>query len=106
MPFAIVKGLRINYRGEPAPRKGKFLLFVHGASGNHRTWSNQLAFFFKEHIPIAIDPPGHGESEGAGADEIGGYRDFLKAFVDELSLGRFPLCGHIAIVPLTMGKRR
>lgn len=94
MPFAIVKGLRINYRGEPARKKGKLLLFVHGASGNHRIWSNQLEFFSKEHTPVAIDLPGHGESEGTGADEIGGYRDFLKAFVDELSLGRFVLCGH------------
>jgi len=89
MPFAIVKGLRINYQGQPARKKSKLLLFVHGASGSHRIWLNQLNFFSKEHTPVAIDPPGHGKSEGAGADEIGGYRDFLKAFVDELSLGRF-----------------
>ncbi|MBE0415907.1 MAG: alpha/beta hydrolase [Dehalococcoidia bacterium] len=94
MPFAFVKGLRINYEGEPARRKGKLLLFVHGASGSLNIWLEQLDFFSKEHTPIAMDLPGHGASEGSGADEIGGYRDFLKDFTDALSLPRFILCGH------------
>lgn len=94
MPFATVKGLRINYQGEPAPKKGRLLLFVHGASGSHRIWLNQLNFFSKEHTPIAIDLPGHGDSEGTGAEEIAFYRDFMKDFADELSLHRFILCGH------------
>ena len=94
MPFAIVDGLRIHYQGNPDRKQGKTLLFIHGASGNLNIWREQLAFFSEGHTPIAIDLPGHGDSQGEGADDIGGYRESVKVFVDQFSIHRFIPCGH------------
>lgn len=96
MPFVNVEGNDIHYveRKTPASERGKTIVFVHGAAGNYRIWLNQLRFLSQAHRTIALDLPGHGESQGDGADSVAAYRETVKAFADALKLSRFVLCGH------------
>ena len=67
---------------------------VHGARGTHRVWQPQIESLGEDHMPIAIDLPGHGQSEGRGSTSVEEYREFLEALIDALGLGRFVLAGH------------
>ena len=75
-------------------KRGKVVLLVHGARSNHKIWAPQLQALAGSHTPIAMDLPGHGESEGTGSTDVSEYRDFLKGFVEALGLDRFVLAGH------------
>ena len=75
-------------------QKGKKVLLVHGARSNHKIWAPQLQALAPWHTPIAMDLPGHGDSEGPGANNVSDYRDFVKAFADALGLDSFVMAGH------------
>ena len=75
-------------------RRGKTVLLVHGARSNHRIWAPQLQALARRHTPIAMDLPGHGDSEGSGSTNVSEYRDFVKGFVDALGLDSFVIAGH------------
>ena len=70
------------------------MVLVHGARGNHLIWKPQLHALAREHTPVAIDLPGHGDSEGPGSSDVSEYRDFLRGMVEALSLDSFVVAGH------------
>ena len=67
MPFATVKG-RKAYFSCPRPLAegtvGRTIVLVHEATGNYTAWRPQIQSLQADHTPIAIDLPGHGQSEG------------------------------------------
>ena len=67
-------------------QRGKVVVLVHGARGNHLIWMPQLWALARDHTPIAIDLQGHGDSEGPGLTDVSEYREFLKGLVDALGL--------------------
>ena len=75
-------------------RRGKVVLLVHGARGNHLIWLPQIRALAQDHTPIGIDLPGHGDSEGPSSTDVSEYRDFLKGLVDALGLESFVIAGH------------
>ena len=96
MPFISVGRNNIYYEC-PNPlgqSKGKVVILIHGATDNHKVWNPQITSLAKEHTPIAVDLPGHGESEGSGSVQVSEYTDFMKGFVDALGLTEFVLAGH------------
>ena len=96
MPHVTVSRSNVYYEC-PNPigqSKGKVVILIHGATDNHKVWNPQIATLAKEHTPIAVDLPGHGESEGSGSTQVSEYTDFLKGFVDALGLTEFVLAGH------------
>ena len=96
MPFATVNGTKAYFEC-PNPidqGKGRTVILVHGATDNHKVWNPQIEFLAGQHTPIAVDLPGHGESEGSGSTIVSGYTDFLKGLVDALGLTDFVLAGH------------
>jgi pimeloyl-ACP methyl ester carboxylesterase len=70
------------------------VLFIHGAGGGQYTWSYQKGFFEKEFNPVILELPGHGESGGAGEEEIGKYAEDVYAFLKALGLKKVFLAGH------------
>ena len=70
------------------------IVFVHGAGGSHQIWCHQLRALGERRKAIALDLPGHGDSNGSGADRIDGYRDLLKEFLAERGLHLTILVGH------------
>ncbi|MFQ5933172.1 MAG: alpha/beta fold hydrolase [Dehalococcoidia bacterium] len=96
MPLVTVNGRKAHYSC-PNPlsdRKGKVVLLVHGARGNHKVWLPQIEFLVAEHTPIAIDLPGHGDSEGSGSTRVAEYRDFVRGFVEALGISELVMAGH------------
>ena len=81
------------------------ILYVHGVPNSGSMW----APFLERTGGIAPDLPGFGESgKSAGFDySIGGYGDWLEAFVDHLGLERFSLVMHDwGAVGLELAQRR
>lgn len=75
-------------------KRGKVVVLVHGARGNHLIWKPQLRALARDHTPIGIDLPGHGHSDGPGSTEISEYSDLIKGVVDALGLDSFVIVGH------------
>ncbi len=69
-------------------------MHVHWARGNYLIWKPQLQALARDHLPIGIDLPGHGDSEGPGSAEISEYSDFIKGVEDSPGLESFVKVGH------------
>lgn len=93
MPFQEVGGTRIHYQESGSPTAGlETVLFVHGAGSSWKMWEEQLSGI--EGYVIALDLPGHGQSEGKAQDSVAAYREFVWQFSQGLGLSRFVLTGH------------
>jgi len=69
-------------------------VFIHGSGGDHSAWSNQYAALHKQYNVVAVDLPGHGNSEGSGESDIGSYCLWVKKLLDTLPLKNIILVGH------------
>ena len=98
MGFVTVEGRNIHYQfpahAEARVRQGHNVLMVHGAVDNHLVWRYQHAYLERQHTPLSIDLPGHGESQGPPIDNPTEFRQFIKAFVDIMDLPPFVFAGH------------
>ncbi len=96
MPFTTVKGLSVHYATEGSldPGRGPGIVFVHGVGGTHEHWRFQLRQIAIRWNALAVDLPGHGESQGDGYCTIPDYRDFLRDLLDALGFSRAVLVGH------------
>ncbi len=98
MGYVTVEGRNINYvysqEAEAGVKKGYTVLLVHGAYDSLNVWSAQYQFLERDHTPIALDLPGHGESQGPPINNPDVFRQFIKAFVDVMGLAPFVFCGH------------
>jgi len=96
MPKAAVRGTEVHHL-EVQPRsasRGRKVVFVHGSGGNAHLWQRVMDGLAEEFGSLAIDLPGHGESQGEGVKSIPEYREFLKHFLDVLKLEEIILGGH------------
>ncbi len=96
MAFVTVNGAAIHYAGG-APReaaRGPAVVFLHGAGGSHEQWRFQMRQVETRWHALAVDLPGHGDSQGDGCRTIPEYRDFLRDLLDALGVTRVVLVGH------------
>lgn len=91
-----VDGERIAFasrgRGRVAP-----LLLVHGFTGSKEDFASVMDDLSRDRRVVAVDLPGHGDSEGAddpGAYGLGRLADWVLRFADALGLDEFHLLGH------------
>ena len=96
MPFTSVRGLRVHYAAEAplVPGRGPGIVFVHGAGGTQEHWRFQVRQLASRWNALALDLPGHGESQGDGFGTIPEYRDVVRDFLDTLGFTRAVLVGH------------
>lgn len=96
MPFITIKGLRIHYATEATLEAGRGpgIIFVHGAGGTQEHWRFQVRQLASQWNALALDLPGHGESQGDGFRTIPEYRDFIRDFLDALGFTHAVLVGH------------
>ena len=92
MPVQIVDGVGIHYleTGGGAPT----LCLIHGAGENSLSWIRQLEGLADAARVVALDLPGHGESEGDGCRRIEDYARVVGGFISAAGLGRVVLGGH------------
>lgn len=87
---------QIHYRIAGNPSDIRPLICLHQSPKSSREFIEFLKLAADDRLVIAIDSPGHGESDVPNQSDatIEGYAKTLWAALDTLSLGRFDLLGH------------
>ncbi|HFF8977060.1 alpha/beta fold hydrolase [Serratia marcescens] len=93
--------LRVGYleagRGEP-------LVLIHGVGMNAEVWYPQLDALSARFRVIAVDMPGHGESEGfSHAATLEDYVRWMAAFLNTLDVPSVAVAGHSMGALITAG---
>jgi pimeloyl-ACP methyl ester carboxylesterase len=70
------------------------VFLIHGTSFNRKIWAAVVDGLAREHRPIAIDNPGHGESSLPPIGSIEEGAELFKALHDAFNLERIVLLGH------------
>lgn len=74
---------------------GPALLLVHGLGGNRGTWRHLIGPLSKTHTVIAVDLPGHGESDAPAGDySLGAHATALRNLLVALGHERASITGH------------
>jgi len=92
MPTLNVDGETLHYAetGAGSPT----LVLIHGAGGDHGTWTPQLAGLADAARVVALDLPGHGGSPGDGCRSVPAYAAVVARTIAALGTGPVVLGGH------------
>jgi pimeloyl-ACP methyl ester carboxylesterase len=94
MKSAQIQGLTINY-SETNCSLEKTIVFLHGNSHGHRTFTRQLnAYELSDYRLIAIDLPGHGDSSASENYTLSFLGSVVSDFIQTLDLKNIILVGH------------
>lgn len=75
--------------------KGKAVVLLHGFLGSHKIWERTISNISKSYRVIAIDLPGHGNTECLGyAHSMDLMAKCVKAVLDSLRLKKYIIIGH------------
>ena len=92
MPFAPIDGRRMHYTDTGGD--GPALVFLHAFSTNLTLWDPMVARFATGHRCLAIDLPGHGQSDPVELPRgIGSLADMVVAVMDDAGIARAHVCG-------------
>lgn len=75
--------------------KGRALVLLHGFLGSHKIWGNTIESLSKSFRVVAIDLPGHGDSDCFGyvhTSELNAK--CIKRVMDSLRLKKYVIIGH------------
>ena len=70
------------------------LVFIHGSGGDHTNWIEQYTPLKTTFNVVALDLPGHGQSEGPGKREVSAYVEWVKRILDGLGIVKPVMIGH------------
>ncbi|MBD1137358.1 alpha/beta hydrolase [Pelagibacterales bacterium SAG-MED43] len=71
------------------------IVFLHGSGLSHIVWSLTEQFFSSKNFNVlAIDLPGHGNSDGPCLDSIEKITDWLEKVFEKLNLKNLTIIGH------------
>ena len=98
MNYASIEGLRIVYDHRRPPSgdgrgRGR-VIYIHGTGCTGRVFERHLAVVAAEHEVVAIDLPGHGESEGSGFRGVADHAFFTAGLIEHLGWERCVVAGH------------
>ncbi len=85
------------------------VVFIHGAANDHSVWSLQSRYFaFHGWNVLALDLPGHGQSDGPPCTTIGEYAKWVAAFLDAMAVKTAVVVGHSmgSLTALALSARR
>jgi pimeloyl-ACP methyl ester carboxylesterase len=91
--------------------QGEPLILVHGITHRRQGWDTVTPYLEKEHEVIAVDLPGHGESEDVAADfdgELSHLVDAVEELARDLGLERWHVAGNSlgGLIALELAARR
>lgn len=95
--------------GRPFDPSRPVMVFIHGAGLDHTCWQLQSRWFaWHGWSVLAVDLPGHGQSEGPPCDQIAGMVTFVEALLAAAGAPRAALVGHSmgAIIALEAAAKR
>lgn len=71
------------------------IVFVHGALHDHSVWTLLARWFAHHgHAVLAVDLPGHGQSEGPPPDSVEAAAAWVLALLDAAGVARAAVVGH------------
>ncbi len=92
--FVDVDGLRVRY-ARRGPAQGVPVLFMHGFGGDLDNWLFNLDAIAESSPVIALDLPGHGQSEARlPGTSLAELASFVARFLDQLDVERVHAVGH------------
>jgi len=95
--------------GKPLDPALPCVVFVHGALHDHSAWT-LLAHWFAHHghAVLAVDLPGHSQSEGPPLDSVESTADWLWALLDHAGVKQAAFVGHSmgSLIALEAAARR
>jgi pyruvate dehydrogenase E2 component (dihydrolipoamide acetyltransferase) len=92
--WAEVNGIRVRH-ARRGPEHGVPVLFVHGFGGDLGNWLFNLDAVAEVSPVIALDLPGHGQSDAKlPGPSLAALADFVAAFLDQLGVQRVHWVGH------------
>lgn len=96
MAYCNINGAESFYTIYPVEQPHASIVFVHGSGGDNGCWHLQMNALAKQGIAtVALDLPGHGQSQGPACKSIGQSASFVLDFVSSLNLpGPLYLAGH------------
>lgn len=81
--------------GKPLNAALPCVVFVHGGEGDHSVWGLQSRYLANHGCAVlALDLPGHGQSEGPPLESIERMADWLIEVLDAARVGRAQIVGH------------
>ena len=81
--------------GQPFDKNKPLLIFVHGSGLSHITWVLQTRYFaFHGYSVLAIDLPGHGDSDGPPLKSIEDMADWVSDVISSVGYNEASLIGH------------
>jgi pimeloyl-ACP methyl ester carboxylesterase len=106
--FVTIDGSRISYLSAEGRRVGPALAFLHGSGVSARYWNAQLRALAGAARVVAIDVPGHGESDDAPDAGLAQYADIMARTLDELDAWPAIAIGHSlgGAVAITLAAQR
>lgn len=94
MPFATLDGRRIHYRDTGVGGGCPTLLFVHAYTCNASLWDGMIARFAPRFRCLALDLPGHGQSDpNDKASDMGFLAQCAIAVLDDADIDKAHICG-------------
>jgi len=91
-----VGGIRISYLTNPHRRASEdpTILLIHGSGVSARSWAPQLEDLGQGLRVLAIDLPGHGDSDAKPEATVQAYADVARALLEALGVGPVFVAGH------------
>ncbi len=89
-----ISGIHFNTDSWPLNSGRPTIIFIHGAGNSSGIWDEQVQGLSEYANTVAIDLPGHGESQGEGMTSIDEYSELVINFLNELAPPTPFLCGH------------
>ena len=95
MPDTYIDGLKIHYHEQPTLNVplGR-VMYVHGTGCNGRLWLRHMQTIADSYTSVAVDLPGHGNSEGLGFRGAADYGHYCIELANQLGWDEFVLVGH------------
>lgn len=103
-----VAGRRISFLTVDDPGTDGTVALIHGSAVSARYWTPQIRGLARALRVLAVDLPGHGESDPIPSASIGAYADAVAEALATLGAGRVVVAGHSlgGAVALALAVRR
>ena len=86
-------GIAYNVGNWPLDPAKSTIIFIHGSRGSKTLWDGQVISLAGRANTVALDLPGHGESEGTGKTSVKAYARLVETFIREINAPNPILCG-------------
>jgi pimeloyl-ACP methyl ester carboxylesterase len=80
--------------GSAWQENSRTLVFIHGSGGDHTNWVYQYSALKNDFNILAVELPGHGQSEGKGEQSVPRYVAWVRKIIDAFGIKKPILIGH------------